>query len=89
MSEGNIEWYKCFMPWETTNHMTQRELFINDYLRRDDTMTALCRRYGIQRRIGYKWVERYQQNGRPGLEDRSRAPLHHPNRSSPETVERI
>ena len=47
MSEGNIEWYKCFMPWKTTNHMTQRELFINDYLRRDDTMTALCRRYGI------------------------------------------
>ena len=89
MSEGNIEWYKCFMPWKTTNHMTQRELFINDYLRRDDTMTALCRRYGIQRRIGYKWVERYQQNGRPGLEDRSRAPLHHRNRSSPETVERI
>ena len=77
------------MPWETTNHMTQRELFINDYMKQHDTMAALCRRYGIQRRIGYKWVERYQQNGRAGLEDLSRAPLHHPHRCSPETVERI
>ena len=77
------------MPWETTNYMTQRELFINDYMKQHDTMAALCRRYGIQRRIGYKWVERYQQNGRAGLEDLSRAPLHHPNRCSPETVERI
>ena len=45
--------------------MTQRELFINDYLKQDDTMTALGRRYGIQRCIGYKWVERYRHNGRP------------------------
>ena len=52
-------------------------------------MAALCRRYGLQRRIGYKWVERYQQNGRAGLEDLPRAPLSHPNRSRPATVERI
>ena len=69
--------------------MTQRERFINDYLKQHDTMAALCRRYGLQRRIGYKWVERYQQNGRAGLEDLPRAPLSHPNRSRPATVERI
>ena len=33
--------------------MKQRLKFINDYLQQDDTMAALCRRYGVQRRIGY------------------------------------
>ena len=51
--------------------MTERERFVQEYLKQNDTMAALCRRYGIQRRIGYKWVERYQQNGRAGLEDLS------------------
>ena len=77
------------MSWETTNRMTQREQFVHDYLKHDDTMAALCRRYGIQRRIGYKWVKRFQQNGRTGLKDLSRAPLRHANRSSPETGRRI
>ena len=52
-------------------------------------MAALCRRYGVQRRIGYKWVRRYRQEGLKGLEDRSRAPLDQAHRSSPQTVERV
>ena len=52
-------------------------------------MAALCRRYGLQRRIGYKWVKRYRQQGLQGLEDRSRAPLDQAHRSSPQTVERV
>ena len=54
-----------------------------------ESKTELCRRYGIQRRIGYKWVERYQRDGPGGLADRSRAPLHHPRQIAPERVARI
>jgi len=43
-----------------------------------DTMAELCRRFGISRQTGYKWVERYEAQGPPGLQDRSRAPRHHP-----------
>jgi putative transposase len=37
-----------------------------------------CRRFGVSRRIGYKWLARYQALGVEGLVDRSRAPLNHP-----------
>ena len=38
-------------------------------------MAELCRRYGVSRRIGYKWVDRYVAEGVDGLQDRSRANL--------------
>ena len=37
-------------------------------------MTALCERYGISRKTGYKWLERYRGDPEHGLVDRSRAP---------------
>jgi len=42
----------------------------------------LCRRHGIQRRIGYKWLERYRREGEAGLLDRSRRPVGSPNRTA-------
>jgi transposase InsO family protein len=44
----------------------------------EEPMAALCRRFGISRRVGYKWLERYRQAGVAGLADRSRAPLNQP-----------
>ena len=35
------------------------------------TMTELCERYGVSRRIGYKWLARFNEDGRRGLVDRS------------------
>ncbi|HEY2849415.1 MAG TPA: leucine zipper domain-containing protein [Gemmatimonadaceae bacterium] len=37
-------------------------------------MSELCARYGVSRRIGYKWLERYHEEGRRGLQNRSRKP---------------
>src|SRR6478672_10191569 len=36
------------------------------------TMVELCERYGVSRRIGYKWLARFAADGRRGLADRSR-----------------
>jgi transposase InsO family protein len=41
-------------------------------------ISALCREFGIGRRTGYRWLRRFEVEGRAGLEDRSRRP-----RSSP------
>ena len=40
-----------------------------------ETMTALCRRFGLlSRKTGYKWLARYRLEGIDGLIERSRAP---------------
>ncbi len=62
------------MPWEETTRMQQRVWFISDLESCLYTMTELCERYGISRKTGYKWAERYVAQGVDGLKDRSRAP---------------
>ena len=58
--------------------MEQKRLFINDYIRGLFDMTELCSRYGVSRPTGYKWIARFEAEGPPGLEDRSRRPLTNP-----------
>jgi transposase InsO family protein len=57
----------------------QREEFIRHWLKNEFSMNELCDHYGISRKSGYKWVERFMYEGFEGLQDRSRAPHHHPN----------
>jgi transposase len=68
------------MPWLETAPMEQRERFIRDERLALYTMTDLCERYGISRKTGYKWLERFDAGGRAGLSDRSRAPHQCPHR---------
>jgi transposase InsO family protein len=53
------------------------------------TMTELCARYGISRRVGYKWLARYQATGADGLTDQSRRPLGSPRAVSDEVAARL
>jgi transposase InsO family protein len=62
------------MPWDEPSRMSQRERFIGDLDSCLYTMTELCEHYGISRRTGYKWADRYVKEGVEGLKDRSRAP---------------
>lgn len=66
------------MPWQETCLMEERLKFLFEYERGSLTMAALCRVYGVSRKTGYKWVERYRLEGLSGLRDRSRAPHGHP-----------
>jgi transposase InsO family protein len=59
--------------------MDAKILFISDWLRGLDNFSALCRHHGISRKTGYKWVERYEEQGIEGLRDRSKQPHHNPN----------
>jgi transposase-like protein len=44
-------------------------------------MSALCRRFDISRKTGYKWLNRYREDGRDGLEEHSRRPERSPNKT--------
>lgn len=68
------------MPWLETGPMDERLQFIRDAQSDHHTMAALCARYGISRRVGYKWLARYAEEGQRGLTDRSRAPHHSPHK---------
>jgi putative transposase len=73
------------MPWSQTTPMHQRTLFIAEHLRGTRSFTELCAEFGIARKTGYKWVERYIRRGPAGLDDRSRRPLRSPN-ATPEPI---
>jgi putative transposase len=60
--------------------MEERLQFVRDALSDRFTMSELCARYGISRRIGYKWLARYEAEWRLGLRDHSRAPHECPHR---------
>ena len=76
------------MPWKETGPMDQRVRFIAAVAEaeesRGESFAAVCRRFGISRRIGYKWVERYDVGGIDGLKDRPRAPHRCPHRTADE-----
>ena len=58
-------------------------------LRQDASVAELCRRAGVSRKTGYKWLERYRACGRVGLEDRSRAPHTQPHAVSDAVLDMI
>lgn len=77
------------MAWSETSPMKERVLFIDDLENNLYSMTELCEMYGISRKTGYKWAERYVEEGVEGLRDRSRAPLSCPHRTEERVVEAL
>jgi putative transposase len=75
------------MPWRHTSPMDQNTQFIADYLRRTLSITELCELYGVSRKTGYKWIERYLTSGPSGLEDRSRKPYSSPHQTPQHVVD--
>jgi putative transposase len=44
-----------------------------------ETMSEVCREFGVSRKTGYKIFERYKDHGREALSDRSRRPVRYAN----------
>ena len=70
------------MSWQICDIMKARNSFIEDCGRGSLSIAEVCRRHGISRKTGYKWLTRYHQKGVEGLVDASRRPLHSPLKSS-------
>lgn len=77
------------MPWSETCPMEERARFVLEALEGWTSMSELCRRYGISRRVGYKWLNRYEEEGLGGLADRSRAPRRQAQATAPEVVNAV
>ncbi len=78
------------MPWEVTSAMNERSRFIEAKLRGEhESMAELCRAFGVSRKTGYKWWERFEQGGTAALHDRSRRWQSHPHSTDPVMVEMI
>ena len=77
------------MPWSQTSPMAQRTQFIADYLRESLNITEWCDLYGVSRKTGYKWIDRYLRHGPAGLEERSRRPSNSPMATPDEVVQAL
>jgi len=77
------------MPWRESSVVDQRLEFVQLANHSSVSHAELCRRYGVKRDTGYKWLSRYNQEGVAGLADRSRKPLRSPNRTAPKTEELV
>ncbi len=72
------------MPWREATPVSERTEFVTFSSQDELTMSALCRRFGISRKTGYKWLRRAREAGLASLGDRSRRPLHSPLRTERE-----
>lgn len=63
------------MPWKETDVSEQRRCFVVEALGGSESISSLCRRYGVSRKTGHKWLRRYRQEGDLSvLGERSRRP---------------
>jgi transposase InsO family protein len=77
------------MPWRESSVVEERLRFVVLANRKERTMTGLCREFGISRQTGYTWLQRYQSGGSSQVVDRSRRPLHSPERTSAEIEQAV
>jgi putative transposase len=77
------------MPWKETCAMDEKRAFIEAWLSGEFSVSELCRRFGVSRVTGYRWIERFKRYGMVGLEARSSAAHWHPNATEPALVQTI
>ena len=77
------------MPWEEVSITSLRLDFVKLATEEGANMSELCRCFGISRKTGYKWLERYGHGGKESLVDQSRRPHTSPNRTPAEMEERV
>jgi transposase InsO family protein len=56
--------------------------FITEVNNSQESFAALCRRFGISRKTGYKWCDRYEEFGPAGLEERAPIALTCPHKTA-------
>ena len=70
------------MPWKEVSLMSQRKELVMLSNQPGINKSELCRRYGISRKTGHKWVQRYHAQGEAGLQDQPRTPHHTPDKTA-------
>jgi transposase InsO family protein len=76
------------MPWKETRVMDLRVQLLQEY-DEGETVSALAEAYGVSRKTVHKWINRREEEGVAGLQDRSRAPHTSPHQISREVIDEI
>lgn len=77
------------MPWKKVTEMSLKLEFIRFAIQAAEPFSALCHRFKISPKTGYKLLHRYQEHGEAGLEEKSRRPLSSPNKTKEAVEKRI
>ena len=75
------------MPWKECSVMDERLRLVAKLLE-GESMSEVCRDFGISRKTGYKIYNRYKEHGLEALSDRSRRPVRYANQL-PNQIERL
>jgi transposase InsO family protein len=77
------------MPWKEINVMDQRTEFIVRVFKQNAPFNSVCQDFGISPKTGYKWLNRFIEEGIDGLEDRSRRPHRHSSQLTEDVICRL
>lgn len=77
------------MSWKVCSAVSQRREFIVLATQPDANIAELCRRFGVSRNNGYKWIRRFQAHGLEGLEALSRRPHQSPAKTPDSLEQRV
>jgi transposase InsO family protein len=72
------------MAWGPSSVTEQRLKFVVAASRHETSIAQLCREFQISRQTGYTWLKRYQSGGAAEVMERSRRPVHSPQRTPAE-----
>ena len=75
------------MPWECKTVNKLREEFVAKVMLKEESMSSICRQYGISRTTGYKWVARYLDG--ETMQDKSHEPFNKPYKTNGDTEQMI
>ena len=77
------------MSWKEMSAMDLRLEFVSLALAEGANIKALCEHFNIGRTTAYKWLKRFQCEGKDGLRNQPRRPRTSPNRTAPESEKQI
>jgi putative transposase len=77
------------VPWKAVCPMDERVHFVSLVDESEETFSALCERFGISRKTGYKWVKRYEAGGPAALAERRPVAHTFPHRVPDDVLDRL
>ena len=77
------------MAFNNKTVMEQKQEFVSLARNKGISFSQLCERFGISRRTGYKWLERFKEHGQEGLREQSRRPHKSPLQTNSEVEQSI
>lgn len=77
------------MVWKESDRVSERLEFVRLASVEGANVSALCRRFEVSRKTGYKWLKRWKESGQDGLADQSRQPKHSPSLTSKKIEEAV